>query len=344
MLSELEIQKDFLKSPYIDTIYFGGGTPSILSLKALENILFKISHHFSIREDAEITLEANPDDIDLAYLKALKSMGINRLSIGIQSFDDQVLTWMNRSHNAGQAKQALSTAGRAGFDQVNADLIYGIPNTGKNYWAKQLSTLLGLKPAHISAYALTVEPQTVLGKRVKEHSQSEAGEEQIASDYELLCQMTHQAHYTHYEISNFAQPGCEARHNSNYWKAESYLGIGPGAHSFRPGIRQWNIANNSLYIKKIQTEKIWFESETLSKVQQLNEYLMTRLRTHYGIQAAFIANTWGLAEKNRIMNLLKKWHRQGLVQTNSSSWRLNEKAWLISDRLIADLFTDEIQE
>ncbi len=344
MLSELEFQKDFLKSPDIDTIYFGGGTPSILSLEELEAFLSKIRQSFLLNPNTEITLEANPDDLTKSYLQGLQQMGINRLSIGIQSFDDKVLKWMNRSHDARQAKQALELASMAGFENLNADLIYGIPGTGKNYWAKQLSTLLRLKPAHISAYALTVEPQTVLGKRVKRHSQKEAADEQIATDYELLCQMTRHANYRHYEISNFALPGCESVHNSKYWKAEPYLGIGPGAHSFRPGLRQWNIANNNLYVNKIKAGESWYEGETLSKMQQLNEYLMTRLRTRYGIHPVFIANTWGLAEKNRIINILKEWLRQGLVQKDSSYWRLNEKAWLIADRLISDLFTDEIQE
>jgi len=338
MHTELEARTGFMDIHEVETIYFGGGTPSVLPLTALESLMNHVHRLFRVDTGAEITLEANPDDLSPEYLKGLRQAGINRISLGIQSFDDAVLRWMNRSHDSRQAIRAIELCRTAGFENLNADLIYGIPGTGSQYWKEQLEQMFALGPPHLSVYALTVEEGTVLGHRVAKQLETEAPEEQVAAEYHLLCRVAASQGYVHYEISNLARKGFEARHNSAYWRQKPYLGIGPGAHSFNRNTRQWNITNNALYVKRIQSGAEWFGQEKLTPQDQLNEYIMTGRRTLRGINRNYIRQKWGPEETDRISHQLQSMQQQGQAMKNGNIWQLTEEAWLISDRLIAELF------
>ena len=289
ILKEIEIQKKYLNTAEIETVYLGGGTPSVLSIKDLD-ILFKtLDTHFTIKDTAEITLEANPDDLSLDYLQELKQHSrINRLSIGIQSFSEEDLLWMNRAHNAIDAKACIEYAQDAGFDNLTVDLIYGAPTTSDEQWLKNMKTVFDYDIPHISCYALTVEKDTALHNLVKKGKMPPIDEEKSARHFEMLMFEMKRFGYLHYEISNFAQPNHFARHNSNYWLGVPYLGLGPSAHSFDGTSRQWNIANNAVYIKSLNDNKVPFERENLTPAQRYNEYVMTTLRTIWGSDPSVI--------------------------------------------------------
>ncbi len=339
ILQELTLQKDYLKGATLDTIYFGGGTPSLLTQQDLLNIFEKINQVHPVASNAEITLEANPDDLSTEKLTELKNTPINRLSIGIQSFFEKDLTFMNRAHNATEAKNCIQNAQSIGFNNLTIDLIYGTPTTSNEMWQQNIQTALDFNIPHISCYCMTVEPNTALDHFVKKGKADPVDEEKAAQQFEMLMTDLKSAGYEHYEISNFAKSGWHARHNSNYWLGTDYLGIGPSAHSFNGKSRQWNVANNAQYIKALTAQETAFEVETLSKEQQYNEYILTALRTKWGCDLAKIEN-WGQAFKHHFEKISKSYLTNQLIQQKNNIFTLTDKGKLLADRIALELFMD----
>lgn len=334
---EAEWRKDYLNEK-VETIYFGGGTPSLLAIHDLRLIIEKLKDLFIVDDDAEITLEANPDDITEEKLIDWKHIGINRLSIGIQSFNDVDLQWMNRAHNAQHAIHCLQLATKY-FNNITIDLIYGSPTLTDEQWKKNVELAVSFNIPHISCYALTVEPKTALDKLIVQQKKENVDADKQAKHFELLVQWMKEAGYEHYEISNFAKQNYRSRHNSSYWKGLPYLGLGPSAHSFNGTSRQWNIANNALYIQSIEKGELNFEKEELTASQQLNEYIMTSLRTMEGIN--FNDERWLITDdetKNKIISSAKKWETQGNIILKENFLRLTDKGKFLADGIAADLF------
>ena len=280
---ELIEKRSYLEEESIKTIYFGGGTPSIISTELLDKIVKTIYSSFLIEEDVEFTFECNPDDLNDEKLKDLKELGVNRLSIGIQSFEEEQLQFMNRAHNSLEATNCVQLAQSNGFSNITIDLIYGLPNTSPGYWEKQIQKAIDLKVNHISAYCLTIEDKTVFGNWYKTGKLKLVEDEYSLNEFKLLQNELKKNGYEHYEISNFSKDGFISKHNSAYWLGEKYIGIGPSAHSYNGSTRQWNVANNIKYIKGFNDNVDTFEVEYLSKVDQFNEYILTRLRTKWGV-------------------------------------------------------------
>jgi len=335
---EAILRKTFLQEP-IDTIYFGGGTPSLLSGSELEMLLNTLSEHYTIAPNAEITLEANPDDIDTEKLHHWHQAGINRLSIGIQSFFEEDLQWMNRAHNAEQAKHCIELAQTAGFYNLTIDLIYGTPGLTNERWKQNIETALTLDIPHLSCYALTVEPNTALDVMVRKGTKEEVDADHQATHFNILTESLQDAGFEHYEISNFAKPGFRSKHNSSYWQGKAYLGLGPAAHSFDGHItRQWNISNNPLYISSLQQGIIPFESETLTAVQRINEYLMTSLRTIEGISLNLLESKWGEERKQAILKAAQIHIVQRNIELKNQHITLTTQGKFLADGIAADLF------
>jgi oxygen-independent coproporphyrinogen-3 oxidase len=283
MQSELLSRKAELAGHVIESIYFGGGTPSVLVPSEIASFLTLIKENFQVSTTAELTLEANPDDITEANCTAWRTLGVNRLSIGLQSFRENDLTWMNRSHSALEAEQCVSIAQAAGFTNISVDLIYGLPDLSLEEWDAHIERVLDMNIQHISAYCLTVEKKTALHKLVSSGQLTPGGDEAQSEQFlHLIDRLTNHG-FHHYEISNFGLPGVEAKHNSNYWKGVNYLGIGPSAHSYNGVERRWNIANNAKYMADFGLNETWFESEVLTSKERWNELLMTGLRTSWGV-------------------------------------------------------------
>jgi oxygen-independent coproporphyrinogen-3 oxidase len=283
IIKEIEIRKEYLQNQQIETIYFGGGTPSILSTEELTLILRKIESEFSISVSPEITLEANPDDISSESLERWKLLGINRLSIGLQSFREEDLKWMNRAHTSEEALNCVALAKSKGFENISIDLIYGLPNFNLEDWKKNIQIAINFGVNHISAYCLTVEDKTALSKWVATKKITPANEDQQSEQFEYLISELERNGIHQYEISNFSTPNFESKHNSNYWKGKHYLGIGPSAHSFNGTSRSWNISNNRNYIQLVQENQSTLETEILSTEDQFNELLLIGLRTVVGV-------------------------------------------------------------
>ncbi len=283
IVNEIETRKEYLENQQIETIYFGGGTPSLLTEEELKVIFEKIQSLFKIVESPEITLEANPDDITFDSLTRWKKSGINRLSIGLQSFREEDLKWMNRAHTSEEALNCVALAKALGFNNISIDLIYGLPNFTLEDWKKNIQTVIDFGIPHISAYCLTVEDKTALSKWVKDHKIIPANEDQQSEQFEYLISELERNGIYQYEISNFSSPNFESKHNSNYWKGKHYLGIGPSAHSFNGTSRSWNISNNQKYIQLIKEREQPFETEILSIENQFNELLLIGLRTVVGV-------------------------------------------------------------
>ncbi|HJV20111.1 MAG TPA: radical SAM family heme chaperone HemW [Sediminibacterium sp.] len=337
ILTETRLQKDYLTGP-VETIYFGGGTPSLLSEEQLNRMLNSLYKYFTVSDKAEITLEANPDDITPAGLQEWKAAGINRLSIGIQSFFEADLTWMGRAHNAEQALRCITLAQAAGFNNLSIDLIYGGPTLSEEHWIQNLQTAIQLKVPHLSCYALTVEPKTILAKKISDRQLEEVDPEKQALHFNLLMESTGTAGYEHYEISNFALPGFRSRHNSSYWSGSHYLGLGPAAHSFNGISRQWNIANNSLYITSLYREIVPAESETLTTEQRMNEYIMTALRTSEGLNLKHLA---AIGHKTIAAKVLKEaghFIAQGTLVHSGDFLIITPKGRFYADGIAAELF------
>ena len=337
IIREMELRKDYLNEP-VETIYFGGGTPSILQDNDLGNILEHIYKIFAVTAQAEITLEANPDDITKEKLSFWEKAGVNRLSIGTQSFFEADLQWMNRAHNAEQAIKSIQEAQNAGFHNITIDLIYGTPTLSDEQWKHNVDTAFRLGITHLSCYALTVEPKTALANHISKGKAEDIDPEKQSRHFELLMQWIQNVGWEHYEISNFAKPGYRSQHNSNYWKGASYLGLGPSAHSYNGISRQWNVANNNLYIQSIKNGDVPFEIETLSPSQQLNEYLMTALRTSEGISLDIIQQKWGEQMKTQLVKESEKWLQSGKMILENNFLVLTNAGKLFADGIAADLF------
>jgi putative oxygen-independent coproporphyrinogen III oxidase len=322
----------------IETIYFGGGTPSLLSYEETASILSAIKSNYKISTDAEITLEANPDDIAQQKLNAWKKAGINRLSIGIQSFIERDLQWMNRAHNNKQAIDSIRLAGQSGFDNFSIDLIFGTPGLTDEEWQRNVQTVIDLNVPHISCYALTVEPKTALEKMIQLKKKENINNDTQAAQYAILMKALQDAGYEHYEISNFAKPGFRSKHNSSYWQSKKYIGIGPSAHSFNGKMRTWNKANNIHYIKSLAQNIIPFEKENLSETQKMNEYIMTSLRTIEGIDLRFIENNFSLTERKRIETLLNKKVKSTNYFVQKDRIVLTDEGKLFADAISVELF------
>ncbi|WP_306641274.1 radical SAM family heme chaperone HemW [Sanyastnella coralliicola] len=337
MLKELRLRIDEAEGG-INSIYFGGGTPSILSPNSIREFIDFVRSNASLNPDAEITLEANPDDLLPEKLAAWKEAGINRLSIGIQSFRDSDLKWMNRAHNAEEALRAVDRATNAGFHSLTVDLIYGVPLWKGKEWEENLNHLFSLDINHFSAYILTVEEGTAYGHQVRKGKAPIAPEVQLAHEYELLCSLAQKHGFSHYEISNFARNQHKAQHNSSYWEGTPYLGIGPGAHSFVNGQRRWNVSHNRKYINALLQDAPYFETEDLSPLDRYNESLMTGLRTARGINLEEMNTHFGT---NPSMVEPKEWKQaleRGQIIREENRFRVAEPFWMIADDLAARFF------
>jgi len=337
-LKEISLRKDYLHGEQVDTIYFGGGTPSLLEQDELASIIAALRSHFQVAANAELTLEANPDDISTEKLAYWKESGINRLSIGVQSFFEEDLQWMNRAHTASQAMHCIQLAQAAGFNNLTIDLIYGSPTLTDQKWIENIDKAISLGVMHISCYALTVEPGTALQKMIALHKKEDVDSDKQANQFLQLMDRLGAAGYEHYEISNFAKPGYRSRHNSSYWQGKKYLGLGPSAHSFNGSLRQWNIANNALYIQSLSENTIPSEEEKLTPVQHLNEYIMTALRTVEGIDLKTIEQRFGKGEAETILRSATKWIDRGMCLVANGRITLTKKGKLFADGIAADLF------
>lgn len=338
LLKEIEIQKAYLSGTSINTIYFGGGTPSLLPEKDLLHLLEAIHKNFTVNAGAEVTLEANPDDLSPDKLQMLKNAGVNRLSIGIQSFHEEDLKWMHRAHNAEQAKECILHAQDAGFENITIDLIYGGPTLTDAGWAYNVQQAIALGVPHLSCYALTVEPGTALDHFIKKKKMSAVDADKAARHFEQLLKWTEAAGYEQYEISNFALKGWHSRHNSSYWQGASYLGLGPSAHSFDTKSRQWNVANNALYIKSLEQGELNFEREELTPVMMLNEYLMTALRTSAGCDLVVVAERFGDEKRSVIIKEAGQFIRKGWMRQEGERLILTPAGRLFADGIAAQLF------
>lgn len=339
LLKEINYPSDFIAAEEpIETIYVGGGTPSILLTDDLVRIFDALHKKFSITKDAEITLEANPDDITNEKLVAWKTMGINRLSVGIQSFLEEELKWMNRAHTAKESLEAIDKINDAGFTNYSIDLIFGSPLLNNDDWLKHLDIAIKKNIPHISSYALTIEPNTALEKLIAKNRRQPVDPEKQAEQFLLLMQTMEQAGYEHYEISNFAKPDMRSKHNSRYWQGKKYHGFGPAAHSFNGQNRRWNIANNTLYIQSIGKGVVSFEEEVLTKTQQLNEYIMTSLRTMEGLDLAYVAEIFGEKASRELQVASSKYIESSKVKREPFKLLLTKEGKLFADGIAADLF------
>ncbi|HEV3413818.1 MAG TPA: radical SAM family heme chaperone HemW [Puia sp.] len=340
LLKEMERRSDYLGADTIETVYFGGGTPSLLDPADLNAILDKIRELFDLRPDAEITLEANPDDLtDRQRLIAWRIAGINRLSIGIQSFFDDDLRWMNRAHDAAQAADAIRLARDQGLDNISIDLIYGGPTLSDDHWQRNVETAIRLQIPHLSCYALTVEPRTALDQLIRQHKRADVNSDDQARQLLLLMDWMSHSGYDHYEISNFALPGHRSRHNSSYWQGRPYLGLGPSAHSFDGESRQWNISNNARYVSILANEELPVaDREVLTGIQQLNEYIMVSLRTMDGLDFHHIKNRFGEQSAQEIIKKIGRYVLEGKAVMMEDRVFLTSQGKLLADRITADLF------
>ena len=341
LLKEIPLQQNYLQQETITSIYLGGGTPSLLEQIDLAGLFSRLRQQFTISETAELTLEANPDDITAEKLWIWQQVGINRLSIGIQSFFDQDLQWMNRAHNAAQAKDCIMLAQQAGFSNLSIDLIYGTPGLTDDQWRQNVDTALALNIPHLSCYALTVETGTALQKMISQQKKEAVDAEKQARHFLLLMDWLQEAGYEHYEISNFAQPNSRSRHNSAYWAGEKYLGLGPSAHSFDGSSRQWNIANNALYIQSLENNTVPFEKELLTPVQRLNEHIMISLRTQEGLNLTDTAIQFGEQVGEQLKRRSDKYISTGKLMLVGQSIQLTREGKLFADGIAADLFFSE---
>jgi oxygen-independent coproporphyrinogen-3 oxidase len=341
LLKEMEARSGYLNGEEVNTVYFGGGTPSMLSVEELNRIIRSLKKYFLLSPDLEITLEANPDDLTDDKVKALKEdTPVNRFSIGVQSFHDDDLLYLDRIHNGKDAINALERVLKAGFKNLTIDLIYGIPGLTQKKWKKNLDLFFSYDIPHLSSYSLTVEPKTALAVQIKKRKKIEPDEELAIKHFELLTAETSRHGYVHYEISNFAKKGFYSKHNSIYWLGGHYLGLGPSAHSFNGVSRQWNVASVKKYVESDKVEKIIDEKEILTIEQRFNEYVMTSLRTVWGCDMEHVRNVFGGTYVDHFVKEIKKYLDQGFVKKNGSRYLLTEKGKLFADGIASDLFYD----
>ncbi len=333
---EVALRSVFISESEVRTIYFGGGTPSLLSPAQISSLLDLFSHRFSIVSDAEITLEANPDDLSPSYLQAISKTGINRLSIGIQSFHDSHLLQLNRRHNAVQAVEAIQQAFSAGITNLSADLIYGLPGLTLADWSDTLQQIFRLPVDHLSAYHLTYHKGTPFFRWRRSGILKELPEDQSIDQFNLLMDAAEKAGFEPYEISNFARNGCYSKHNSAYWSGEPYLGLGPSAHSFDGNSRSWNIAEIKRYIDAVKKGTPWWEEEKLSEVDRFNEYMITRLRTRRGISLMEIEHQFGYERLENVVKQTSRYIQAGKLALVDGRYRLTREGIFISDAIMTD--------
>jgi len=338
LLKEIELRKDYLEGERVNTVYFGGGTPSLLRISHLTQLISHLTKHFDIDSNAEITLEANPDDLSPEYLKQLRKTPVNRLSIGIQSFFDDDLQYLNRVHDAGQALRAVDLARNAGFDNLTIDLIYGIPTLTDEKWTRNLEIFFSLDLPHLSAYSLTVEQKTPLALLIEKGKYAPVDENLSVAHFKMLLQAAKTNDFIHYEISNFAKEGFYSKHNSIYWLGGHYLGLGPSAHSFNGDSRQWNISSISKYIKLDNFLTSVEEKEVLTKDQRYNEYVMTSLRTVWGCDTVHIRNVFGEEQEKYFIRNVNPFLERGHLYREGSRYFLTDEGKLFADGIAAGLF------
>ena len=337
---EMEIRSAFFTSEEqpVQTVYFGGGTPSLLSPEELDDLTNSLWKTFNIASDAEVTLEANPDDMSEAFIQHLRNTPVNRLSIGIQSLDEKDLQYLHRAHNAEQAIVSVERALSLGIKHISADLIFGIPTSGLDRLMHDVRKFAEAGVEHISAYGLTVEPKTALDTLIKRKKYLPVDETKSATEMEWLMQFLPEMGYRQYEISNYALPGAESKHNSSYWERKPYLGLGPSAHSFRNRTRCWNVANNSKYIQSITTCQPFFEEEILSEEDQYNEYVMTGLRTQRGISDIYLKSTFHDRIQQYFQHQIQPFIQDASVLKHSHQYTLSPKGKLFADQITEALF------
>jgi oxygen-independent coproporphyrinogen-3 oxidase len=339
MKKEIFFKKDELQNKNLQSLYFGGGTPSVLSADEIKSLIDEVLKHFSFNSDIEITLEANPDDLNAQFLKGLSSSPVNRLSIGTQSFFDEDLKLMNRAHNASEAEGSIKRAQDFGFENLSIDLIYGSPTSNLEIWKENLNKTIALEIPHISSYALTVEPKTALENWVSKGKVSNPKEEEQNREFYYMIDFLKDHGFDHYEVSNFAKEGFYSRHNSAYWKYQEYLGIGPSAHSYNGNdVRSWNVANNQQYIKKLNSNILAKETEILSQQDQFNEMIMIGLRTIWGVDLTSLNQKFS-------PNILDKFNKEihhkieeDILKIEDNHLKIPEKHWFMADGIASDLF------
>lgn len=336
-MNELQLRQSELEDTIVETIYFGGGTPSVLLLEEINLLLEAVFKNYKVSEAPEITLEANPDDLTEAKILELSQSKINRLSIGIQSFFDAHLTLMNRAHNSQEAKQCLEIATQY-FDNITIDLIYGIPDMTMEQWKLNLETIFSFGIPHISSYALTVEPKTALEKFIRQGTFKDVSEEESLAHFNELVSATEKQGFVHYEISNFGKPDYFSKHNTSYWKDAAYLGIGPSAHSYQKGTRSWNVSNNPKYIKSLEANILPNTTEQLSKDDQYNEYVMTGLRTIWGISLAYIQQEFGEKYLHHTKKNAEVYFKEKTLQQTKNTIKTTQKGKFLCDGIAADFF------
>lgn len=338
LLSEMASRVPYLNGEQVNTVYFGGGTPSILSVEELDVILRAIRQHYRVSDQAEFTLEANPDTLSLDYLSALRKAGVNRLSIGIQSFFDEDLRYLSRRHDSTHARQCIGWARQAGFDNLSLDLIYGLPTATAERWRQNLDLFFETGAQHLSAYALTVEPNTILEKQIATGKALPVREDDAVRDYEILVERAAKEGFVHYEISNFARPGFRSKHNCSYWNRTPYIGFGPAAHSFDGNSRQWNVAHLQHYIDGIEAGHPDFEQETLTPEQRYDEYVMTTLRTMWGIDLKYMKRELGERFSTYCERQAESLVSQGRLTRTNEFLHLDDRQMLFADGIAAELF------
>ncbi|WP_341225093.1 radical SAM family heme chaperone HemW [uncultured Arcticibacterium sp.] len=334
---EIELQKDFLGTKNLETIYFGGGTPSLLSISQIEQIFSKIAQHFTIQPRAEITFECNPDDITIQRLTEWRNLGINRLSIGVQSFDENHLKFLNRAHSTSHSMQCISDAQKAGFDNLSIDLIYAIPSVSNEIWKLDLKKAFSFDVNHISSYCLTIEEKTVFGHRLKEKVMKPIDDDFASNQFDILLEEMSKNSFEQYEISNFAKNTAYAVHNTSYWQGDQYLGLGPSAHSFDGNKRFWNVSNNTKYLKAIAVNTVPNEFETLSQKDKANEYLMTGLRTKWGVDLGKLNKILPLSSKD-FRETLMRFRKEELIREEKGILRLTKAGKLKADYVASEFF------
>jgi len=336
MHQEISSRKEYLGDETVSTIYLGGGTPSLLSIKELDTLLTHVNKHFTVENDCEITIELNPDDIDRDYLSGLKGLNINRVSVGVQSWRDADLKLLNRRHDSAQAVKALKEIFKTGFDNVTIDLIYGIPGMNLKDWSTNLDFTFDFDIKHLSAYHLTFEKATVFWQMLEKGLIKEIDEEESSALFNMLIEKSERAGFIHYEISNLGKQGYFSKHNANYWKQVSYMGIGPSAHSFNGYSRQWNVSNIKEYVKAINNGDPCFEREELDIRSRFNEYIMTSLRTMWGIDLDYVERTFEKEGYDYIVNLSGKFKDYGLMKKEGENLILTNQGKMISDNIISE--------
>ncbi|HLN55765.1 MAG TPA: radical SAM family heme chaperone HemW [Bacteroidales bacterium] len=336
LLKEISLRREYLGEEEVTTVYFGGGTPSVFSVKDLDSLLTAIRREFRIEAGSEITVELNPDDVTPEYLKGLSDTGFNRISLGIQSWRDEDLKFLNRRHDAEKAEKALTDCLSEGFSNISIDLIYGIPGMTPEQWTANLDKTFSFDIRHLSAYHLTIEKGTVFGKMAEKGHLKEIDEETSSTLFNILINKAEEAGFIHYEISNFGKPGYFSRHNSNYWRQVSYLGLGPSAHSFNGFSRQWNRSDLKGYIKAMQNGKPDSESEELDSRTRFNEYIMTSLRTMWGIDLEYVERTFEKEGHDYVVNMSLRYRQYGLMKLEKNTLVLTNQGKMISDNIISD--------